>query len=256
MSPATGALAWFRAWGRALRFAVLAGAAALTRSAYTPRARTVATQQIYFAAWQVLPGFLLFIALLGMVIAEITVRVAREFGLSGYALELVLRVLVLELIPLITALFVALRSGAAINTEIALMQLSGELEQMRHGGIDPLEREFVPRIAATALSVLALTVLGCVLVMVLAYIAMYGFSPWGFAEYTRIVARVFDPAALAGFAIKCLAFGAAVAVIPIAAGLDATREFPSAADAVMGGMVRLFFALGLIEILALAAEYV
>jgi phospholipid/cholesterol/gamma-HCH transport system permease protein len=247
---------WFRAWGRALRFALLAGAVALTRSAYTRRARTVATQQIYFAAWQVVPGFMLFIALLGMVVTEITVRVAREFGLGGYALELVLRVLVLEIIPLVTALFIALRSGVAINTEIALMQVSGEFEEMRRGGMDPLEREFLPRIAATALSVLALTVLGCFLVMILAYVAMYGFSPWGFADYTRIIARVFDPAALAGFALKCLAFGAAVASIPIAAGLDATRELASAPEAVMGGMVRLFFALGLIEILALAAEYV
>ena len=53
-----------------------------------------------------------------------------------------------------------------------------------------------------------------------------------------------------------MAFGAAVAVIPISAGLDATREPASAPGAVMGGMVRLFFALGLIEIAALALKYV
>lgn len=256
MSPAAGALAWFRAWGRAMRFALLAGAAALSRAAYTRRARTVATQQVYLAAWQVLPGFMLFIALLGIVVTEITVRVARDFGLGAYALELVFRVLVLEVIPLVTALFIALRSGAAINTEIALMRVTGEFEEMRSAGVDPFEREFFPRIVAAALSALALTVLGCVLVMIIAYSAMYGLSPWGFADYTRSVARVFSPAALGGFALKCLAFGAAVAVIPIAAGLDATRDIKSAPDAVTGGMVRLFFALGLIEILALAAKYV
>ena len=57
-------------------------------------------------------------------------------------------------------------------------------------------------------------------------------------------------------ALLCMAFGAAVAVIPISAGLDATREPASAPGAVMGGMVRLFFALGLIEIAALALKYV
>jgi ABC-type transporter Mla maintaining outer membrane lipid asymmetry permease subunit MlaE len=56
--------------------------------------------------------------------------------------------------------------------------------------------------------------------------------------------------------IKCLAFGAVVAVIPIAAGLDATRERESVAAAVMGGMVRLFVTLALIEMLSLAIKYV
>jgi phospholipid/cholesterol/gamma-HCH transport system permease protein len=56
--------------------------------------------------------------------------------------------------------------------------------------------------------------------------------------------------------LKSFLFGAAVAVIPIAAGLDATRDHPSRARAVMGGMVRLFVTLALIELLSLAAKYV
>src|SRR5213078_4805911 len=68
--------------------------------------------------------------------------------------------------------------------------------------------------------------------------------------------RVFDPPALVGFALKCLAFSLAVAVLPVAAGTEATRQMRSAPVAVMGGMVRLFFALGLIEVLALAVKYV
>src|SRR2546421_1115307 len=258
MSHSAGgsAVAWFRAWGRAARFALVAGAAALSRTAYTPRARTVALQQVYFTAWQVLPGLMLFVVLLGVVISEITVTVARQYGLAAYALELVFRVLVLEMLPLLTAFFVALRSGAAISTEVALMRVSGELDEMQAAGIDPFEREFVPRIIAAAISVVALTVLGCIVVLILAYLAMYGFSPWGFAEYTRTIAWVFGPSVLAGFALKCFAFGVAVAVIPIAAGVDATRQIQSAPGAVPGGMVRLFFALGLIEIVALAVKYV
>jgi phospholipid/cholesterol/gamma-HCH transport system permease protein len=85
---------------------------------------------------------------------------------------------------------------------------------------------------------------------------MYGFSPWGFEPYTRTIARVFTPLALGGLVVKCVLFGVAVAVIPISAGLDATRDAASAPHAVMGGMVRLFFALGLIEIVALALKYV
>ena len=56
--------------------------------------------------------------------------------------------------------------------------------------------------------------------------------------------------------VKGFAFGAVVAVIPIAAGLEASRDPKSAPLAVMGGMVRLFVALALIELVSLAIEYV
>jgi phospholipid/cholesterol/gamma-HCH transport system permease protein len=159
-------------------------------------------------------------------------------------------------VPFLTALYVALRSGAAIVTEVALMRMSGELDELGAAHIDPYEREFVPRIAASAIAVFTLTIVSSSVVMVIAYLVMYGASPWGFAEYSRTVALVFSPAALAGFMFKGFVFGAVVAVIPIAAGLDATRNPDSVPVAVMDGMVRLFVALALIELIALAVKYV
>jgi phospholipid/cholesterol/gamma-HCH transport system permease protein len=253
---ARDAVGWFLAWGRATRFAFAVVAAVLSPKLYTPRARIATTHQIYFTAWQVLPGFTLFAAALGVVVVEITVHTARQFGLDRYALELIFRALVLELMPLLTALFVALRSGSAISTEIALLRVAGEFHDLDTAGIEPFERDFVPRVAAAAVSVFALTTLACLFVLALSYVVMYGVSPWGFDPYTRTVARVFTPLALGALVVKCIAFGVAVAVIPISAGLDATREVSSAPGAVMGGMVRLFFALGLIEIVALALKYV
>lgn len=256
MSRGGAALAWFTAWGRAVLFAFSAAAAALSVSAYTARTRALAMRQVYHGAWPVLPGFTLFIAFLSLVVIQITISVAREFDLAQFALELVFRAVVLELVPLLTALYVALRSGAAINTEVALMQMTGEFDELRTSNIDPYEREFVPRIAAAAISIFALSIVSCTVVMVIAYTVMYGYTPWGFAEYTRTVARVFGPAALAGLVVKCFAFGVVVGVIPIAAGLEATRDARTVPIAVMGGMVRLFVALALIELAALAVKYV
>lgn len=249
-------MSWLRAWGRALLFAFTAAAAALSFSAYTTRTRSIAMRQVYFAAWQVLPGFTLFAAALSWVVIQITVSLAREYNLAQFALELAFRVVVLELVPLLTALYVALRSGAAIVTEVAVMANNGELDEMRSANLDPYEREFVPRIAAAAVSVFALTVVSSFVVILIAYLVMYGASPWGFSEYSRTVALVFSPAELGGFLLKCVAFGVVVAVIPIAAGLDATRDPRSVPVAVMGGMVRLFVALALIELINLAVKYV
>jgi phospholipid/cholesterol/gamma-HCH transport system permease protein len=248
-------MSWFSAWGRAALFAFAAAAAALSLSAYTPRTRALAMRQVYFNAWHVLPGFTLFIAALSVVVIQITIGLAFDYGLAPFALELVFHAIVLELVPLLTAFYVALRSGAAIVTEVAMMRASGELDELLEAHMDPYEREFVPRIAAAAVSVFALTIVSCSVVMLVAYLVTYGLNPSGFAEFSRTVARVFGPAALAGLTVKCLAFGAVVAVIPIAAGIDATRDRDSAPHAVMGGMVRLFVALALIELLALAVKY-
>ena len=256
MNEADDAVGWFVAWGRAARFGFAIIAAVLSPRLYTPHARIATTRQVYFTAWQVLPGFTLFATALGVVIATITLNAAREFALEGYALELIVRGLVLELMPLLTALFVALRSGAAISAEIAMMRNAGDFHDLASAGIEPFEREFVPRVAAAAASVFALTTLACVFVIALSYLLMYGASPWGFEPFTRTVARVFTPLALGGFVLKSVAFGVVVGVIPISAGLEATRDSHSVPIAVMGGMVRLFFALGLIEIVGLALKYV
>jgi phospholipid/cholesterol/gamma-HCH transport system permease protein len=256
LNEADHAVHWFLAWGRAARFAFAVVAAVLSPKLYTPHARAATVRQVYFTAWQVLPGFTLFATLLGIVVVEITLSAARQFALEDYALELIFRALVLELMPLLTALFVALRSGSAISAEIAMMRIAGEFDDLASAGIEPFEKEFVPRVAASAASVFALTTLACAFVVALSYVLMYGPSPWGFEPFTRTIARVFTPLALGGLGVKCMAFGAVVAVIPISAGLDATRDARSVPTAVMGGMVRLFFALGLIEIFALALKYV
>jgi len=244
----------YRSWRRVLRFAGHATVAVLSPSTYSPATRAVAVRQIYFTAWQILLGYTMFAALFSLVLIQIVAATARQYGLSQHALELTLRVLVLELIPLLTALFVALRSGAAIGAEVALMRVGGQIEDLSEAGESPLHGEFVPRIAAAALSVASLTTLSCALAMGLAYAAYYGFSPAGFAEYTRIVGNVFDLPGLAGFALKCLLFGMAVALIPIATGLEAERD--RIPVAVLGGLVKLFFVIGLIEVVSIVVKYV
>jgi len=256
MAFAGGFLFRYRSWRRVLRFAVIATVALLSPSTYKAETRELAVKQIYVTAWEVLPGYLLFAALLSLVIIEIVANAARNYGLSQYALELMLRVLVLEVIPLLTALFVALRSGAAIGSEVALMTVSGELVEEQASGERPLENELVPRIAGAALSVASLTTLACAIAVWLAYVATYGFSNAGLPEFERVVADVFDMQVLAGFLLKCLLFGLAVALIPVATGLEAERgDVRSAPNAVLGGLVKLFFVIGLIEVLSLVGKY-
>ena len=245
-----------RSWRRILRFAGFATAALLSPSTYRPATRELAVRQIYYTAWQILPGYAATVALLSLLLIEVVAVAARKYGVTQYSLELVLRVLVLELVPLTTALFVALRSGAAIGAEIALMSVRGELEDKEEAGAGPLQAELVPRIAGAALGVASLTTLGCVIAVWLTYAAFYGFSSAGVPEFSRIVVNVYDGPELAVFGMKCLLFGVAVAVIPAATALEAERDvLPSVPAVVLAGLLKLFLAIGVIEVATLVVKY-
>jgi phospholipid/cholesterol/gamma-HCH transport system permease protein len=245
-----------RSWRRVLRFAGLATVAALSPSTYNARAREVAVRQIYFTAWQILPGYAAASALLSLLLIEVVAASARKYGIAQYSLELVLGVLVLELVPLMTALFVALRSGAAIGAEIALLSVRGELEDREEAEASPLHAELVPRIAGAALSVASLTTLGCLVAVWLSYLVFYGFTSAGLPEFSRIVSNVFDGPELAIFCLKCLLFGLAVAIIPAAAGLEAERGVLKSLPAVvLAGLVKLFLAVLVIEVASLVVKY-
>jgi phospholipid/cholesterol/gamma-HCH transport system permease protein len=246
-----------RSWRRLLRFAGFATAAALSPSAYGPVARAVAVRQIYLTAWKILPGYLVSAALLSLLLIEVVAASARKYGVAQYSLELVLSVLVLELVPLVTALFVALRSGAAIGAEIALMSVRGELDDAEEAGASPLHAELVPRIAGAALSVASLTSLGCLIAVWLAYVVFYGFTPAGLPEFSRVVGNVFDGLELANFGLKCLLFGLAVAIVPAATALEAERGVIKSLPAVvLGGLVKLFFVILAVEVASLVVKYV
>jgi len=252
----TAFLQWAASWWRVFHFGALAMVMAFSPATYDKANREVTARQIYFTAWQVLPWFTLLSALISMVLIRIVVETARTYGLSQYALEMVVRMLVLELIPLSAALFVALRSGAAINTEVALMHIRGHFDDMRLRGLDPLRRELVPRVIGSAVSVVALAVVSGVVALLLTYLGVYGFSPWGIAGYTRTVGHVFDLEVTLGLGLKTLLFGLAVAVIPITTSLETPRLIRLAPVAVLRGMVRLFLVLVLLEGASLTVKYI
>lgn len=248
-------IARFAAWGRTLRFGAVTLAGIFSPALYNSATRTVVQKQIYFTAWQILFNFNLFAALFSLILVHIANTAAQKFGLGDLALEIVLRIHIIELLPLMTGLFIALRSGAAINAEVALMNITNEIRALEGVGIDALRLEFLPRIIGGVVSMLALTALASLVALLIAYLDLYGLQTHGMSDFNRVLGQVFTPLQLFGLWLKCLLFGLAVTVIPIAAGLDSPHKLFFAPIAVLSGMVRLFFALMLIEVGSLAITY-
>jgi phospholipid/cholesterol/gamma-HCH transport system permease protein len=244
-------------WWSMLHLGAVALVMALSPSTYHRANRLATSRYIYASTWQVLPWFTVLTALVSLVIIRIVLVTAQSYGLSRYALEMVVRVLVLELLPLSAAMFAALRSGMAFDASAMGLARSGvpageaTAETLRR-----LRRDLVPQVIANAFSVLSLAMVSSTIVLVLAYLNVYGLSPWGLTDYTRTVGRVFDPTVTLGFVFKTVLFGLAVAVIPSAAILDLLRRPRRLRTNVQPGALRLLFVLLLIEASSLAVKYI
>lgn len=139
----------------------------------------------------------------------------------------------LELIPLATELFVALRSRAAISVEIALRRSRRTFKRHEAAGGDVMRDVFIPRIVACALSVVALTAFANALSFAIAYLFFFGLGPDGAGEFTLAVAHVFSLPMVARLVVKCALFGILVAVVPIVYGLAVSPREDQVPVAVM-----------------------
>ena len=257
---------WMVSWWRIAEFALLIFSLALTPSCYTRANRHAIARQIVLACAPNLLWFCVLTSLASVILIRIVLVSAASYGLSQFALEMVVRVLVLELIPLTAALFVALRCTLPDGLELARLRASGAIAALQQQGIDPARREFLPRVLAAIFSVWLLAAVSCVTTLVLAYVTMYGFTPWAMNAYTHVVGQVFNAAVMTILGLKILFFSLTVALIPMTSSFheDATETpgaFPyqgrrhARAAHGLADMVRLFSVILIIEVASLMGNY-
>ena len=247
-----------RAW-RTFSFAAVILSLLLTPASYRGENRVAIEKQLVAGTGQNVLWFTVLCSLVSLVLIRIVVVTAISYGLSRFALEMVVRVLVLELIPLTAAVFVALRCTLPDGVELAELRARGALDELARRGFDPVGREALPRVLAGVFLVWLLVAVTCVVSLLLAYFTIYGFTGSAFAGYTRVVGQVFSPAVSVILLLKTLFFSIAVSLIPISAALydhvSTTLRGRSKAARELASMVRLFSVILLIEVISLVGNY-
>jgi phospholipid/cholesterol/gamma-HCH transport system permease protein len=169
------------------------------------------TRQIYFTGASATAGIVLRGAFIGTLIIAYVIDVLDAN--AELAVKILLWVVLREIGPLIAAVLVIQRSGTAVATELALMQISGEVASLRQMRIDPRDYLVVPRVVGIALSTAALTfyvqviaVGGGMLLSALTIDASLG-------ELAGEFFALASPVDLVYAVIKSFLFGAAIAVI-------------------------------------------
>ncbi len=250
---------WGVAWWRIVYLGAVVLVMLLSPSSWGRHTRARMMRRMYVDTAPILLGFTALTALLCLVVARIVIVTATSYGLSRVAVEMVIRVLVLELIPLTAALFVAMRCSIPAGAALTNMRESGHLDQLRASGLDPIRTEMLPMVVASMYASITLAALSCVVSLVMVYLSVYGLSLVGLDAYTRMFGNVFSPIVTWLFALKTLLFSLAVALIPTASaiyrpyGLQAEERAGPESD--LTGLARMFAVLVLIEVASLLGNY-
>jgi phospholipid/cholesterol/gamma-HCH transport system permease protein len=253
--PGRAAWCWWRTWWHIVHLGALIGALAITPASYARTRRPLLARHLAQVTYAALPWFGVVSALMSLVIARIVLVTAASYGLDQYALGMVVRVLVLELIPLAAALFVAVRITVPAAGRLAGLRQAGRFDSIRQAGGDPLRDKIAPQALAGMFAVVLLAALASVITLVLAYLLVHGFSPWGFERFTRQVGQVFSPAVTLIFGLKTLAFGAVVSVVPLGSALHDPDSPGGPLPLELQGLVRLLVAVLLVEMASLLGNY-
>lgn len=212
--------------------------------------------QIYFTAVQILLFFFVVSALFGSVFISVLLQTAKNIGLTAYIGDMIVGIVVLELAPFITTLLVALRTGSAINAEIAVMKVNRELDALEAYGIDIINYLFLPRIVCVIISVTLLSWLFSVISIISGFLLSNLIFDIGLFTYSEIIIKAVNFTDFFIVFIKSAAFGFFITLIPLYYGQKANYEMTAVPISVLNGMVSVFIAIFIIEGLALAARFI
>jgi phospholipid/cholesterol/gamma-HCH transport system permease protein len=189
-----------------------------------------------------LPIVALIAFLFGIILAFEAAVPMRQFGAEIFVADLVGLAVLRELGPLMTAILLAGRSGAAFAAEIGTMKVNEELDALTTMGIDPVRFLVVTRILAALLMVPLLSLFADLIGVLAGGLTMLSFNI-PFVTYLNQVAGIVDlKDVLAGLA-KTPIFAILIAGIGCLRGLQtqtgASAVGISATRAVVSGIVLL-----------------
>jgi phospholipid/cholesterol/gamma-HCH transport system permease protein len=193
------------------------------------------------------PIVLLINFLVGFVMAFQSAKQLKMFGANIYVADLVGISLTRELAPLMTAIIICGRSGAAFAAELGSMKVNEEVDALRTLGIAPLDWLVVPRIVALILVAPLLTlmadavgILGGLLVGVISLeLTAQGY-------YIETLHSVHGWDILTGL-IKSVVFATAISLVACQQGLAATGGAESVGRRTTASVVTSLFSLVLID---------
>jgi phospholipid/cholesterol/gamma-HCH transport system permease protein len=193
------------------------------------------------------PIVLLINFLIGFVVAYQSAGQLRQFGANIFVVDLVGVAMTRELGPLMTAIIVCGRSGAAFSAELGTMKVSEEVDALRTLGVVPLRYLVVPRVCGLALVAPLLTLfadgVGIAGAAVVAATQL-DVTPTAFLTQLRHAVQPWD---VGSGLLKSVVFSAAIALIACQQGLATSGGAEGVGRRTTGAVVSTLFSLILLD---------
>ena len=226
--------------------------AALKLSTATARVRF---SDFVYLCYQTGPNALPIISLtsflVGLILGYLGAVQLKQFGAEIYVADLVTVGVLREMGPLMTAIILAGRTGAAYAAQLGTMRVNEEIDAIEILGVSPMEFLVLPRVAAIVVMTPLLTLFADVLGILGGGLVSSGLgvSP---LQYWSEVQLVLHPSHLVVGLIKAVIFGALGGVAGCRAGLNSGRNSEgvgkATTQAVVVAMIYLIIADALVNV--------
>jgi phospholipid/cholesterol/gamma-HCH transport system permease protein len=220
------------------------GAAAVRRARLRPRELAAQIEQ---AGLNAIPVVALVTMLIGVVVAYLLGLQAEKYGANIFVVDGVGIGATREFAPIIVAVIVAGRSGAAFTAQLGSMKLTEEIDALRTLGLDPWQVLVVPRVLALMLMLPLLVFVGDVASLMGAMTitsTMLDITPAGF------LARLHEALELRHVfvgLVKAPVFALVIAVIGTRMGMTVARDTRAVGAATTSTVVQSIVAVILID---------
>ncbi len=201
-----------------------------------------------------LPIVALISFLLGMILAFQSAVPMKRFGAEIFVADLIGLSMLRELGPLMTAILIAGRSGAAFAAEIGTMKVNQEVDAMTTMGLDPVRFLVTPRIIAALLMTPLLVLFSDLIGLLGGALTMQSFAIPYVTFLKEVDSAVTMTDFLAGF-VKSFVFAILIAGIGCLRGLQTAAGASAVGDAATRAVVTGIIMLVIVDGLFAVAYY-
>ncbi len=207
----------------------------------------VVRMQIRFTALDALPLTMITALLLGGITLIQVFGQLSSYGAESYLSQLLAKLVIRELGPLMVGVIVIGRSGTAIAAEMASMKLSGEVDALVAMGVNPIQYLLVTRMVGGMISVFCLIIYFDATALLGGFLVAWSRLPLSIAHFLHSLMDVIGARELAITFLKAIVFGAAVPLLCASYGLRvrrSTTEIPQAVTRAAVASLLLVFVTG------------
>ena len=205
--------------------------------------RSDLVQYIQEAGAEALPIVSLISFLIGMIFAFVGVMQLENFGAGIYTADLVAVAMVREMAPIMTAIIMAGRTGAAYAAQIGTMKVNEEVDALTTLGMDPIDFLVTPRVIALIIMLPMLTLYSSLMGILGGTFVGLSMLDVSIVQYATQTVNSVGLNSLLGGLFKSVVYGSLVAIAGcqqgLACGNSAMAVGESTTRAVVMGIVMI-----------------